>query len=357
MTGRSNGIPEAPGGLTRHVPVLLADALDALAVKPGGRYLDGTFGAGGYTKALLERDPGIEVLALDRDPSAIIGGFDLVEQAGGRLKLVEAEFGDLAEIATAHRFAPLDGIVLDIGVSSMQIDEAERGFSFRQDGPLDMRMASGEGATGRSAADIVNFASEAELADIFHYYGEERRARAVARTIIEARRRQPLTRTGELASLIVTVVRTEPGGINPATRCFQGLRIAVNDELGQLLRALVAAESVLAPGGRLSVVTFHSLEDRIVKQFMASRAGRKPAASRHLPLAMVETPSFRLVGRCPVLPSLSETRANPRARSAKLRIAERTDGPAMALENDLMALASLPTQKPRQNAHTPKRRG
>ncbi len=357
MTGRSNGMPEAPGGLARHVPVLLAEALDALAVKPGGRYLDGTFGAGGYTRALLERDPTLQVLALDRDPTAILGGFDLVEQAGGRLKLVEAEFGDLADVATARGFAPLDGIVLDIGVSSRQIDDAERGFSFRHDGPLDMRMAAGPGAAGRSAADIVNHSSEAELADIFHFYGEERRARAVARTIVEARRRQSITRTGELAALIATVVRTEPGGINPATRSFQGLRIAVNDELGELLRALVAAETVLAPGGRLSVVTFHSLEDRIVKQFMASRAGRKPAASRHLPLAETQTPSFTLIGRCPILPSPSEIRTNPRARSAKLRIAERTGGAVMTLEDDLAALASLPTHKRAQNAPTQKRRG
>jgi 16S rRNA (cytosine1402-N4)-methyltransferase len=338
MTGDSDGISGAVGGPAPHVPVLLADALDALDVKPGGLYLDGTFGAGGYTRALLARDPHIRVLALDRDPTAIAGGYDLVEQSKGRLVLAQAQFGDLDIEAQAQGLAPLDGVVLDIGVSSMQLDQAERGFSFRNDGPLDMRM----GADGTSAADIVNEASEAQLADIFFHYGEERRARAVARTIVEARRRAPITRTRELAELIGKVVWAEPNAIHPATRSFQGLRIAVNDELGELLRGLIAAERVLKPGGRLSVVTFHSLEDRIVKQFFASRTGRAGSASRHMPLATSEAPSFRMVGKNPVLPSQAEARANPRARSAKLRFAERMDAPGWGEDDALSALATLP---------------
>jgi 16S rRNA (cytosine1402-N4)-methyltransferase len=356
MTGDSDGTPGAVGGPAPHVPVLLADALDALAVKPGRLYLDGTFGAGGYTRELLSRDPSIRVLALDRDPSAIAGGFALVEEAKGRLVLSQAEFGDLDEEAERQGFLPLDGVVLDIGVSSMQLDQAERGFSFRNDGPLDMRM----GASGQSAADIVNEGSEALLADIFYHYGEERRARAVARSIVEARRRAPITRTRELADLIGKVVRGEPGGIHPATRSFQGLRIAVNDELGELLRGLIAAERALRPGGRLSVVTFHSLEDRIVKQFFASRTGRAASASRHMPTSGGAAPSFNMVGKTPVLPSQAECRTNPRARSAKLRFAERTDAPAWGEDDALAALASLPDEsparRPRAIAHKPGRR-
>jgi 16S rRNA (cytosine1402-N4)-methyltransferase len=339
MTGRGDGSPGAAGGLARHVPVLLTDALDALAVKPQGRYLDGTFGAGGYSSALLARDPTITVLALDRDPTAILGGFALVQEAKGRLTLAEERFGNLDSAAERHGFAPLDGVVLDIGVSSMQLDEAERGFSFRQDGPLDMRM----GREGPSAADLVNEGSEALLADIFFHYGEERRARAVARAIVEARRRGRITRTGELARIVASVVRAEPGGIDPATRSFQALRIAVNDELGELLRGLCAAERALKPGGRLAVVTFHSLEDRIVKQFFAARSGRRPAGSRHLPMQAMPEPTFALVGRCPVAPSEAEMRANPRARSAKLRFAERTAAPARPADPELAALAALPS--------------
>jgi 16S rRNA (cytosine1402-N4)-methyltransferase len=344
MTGDSDGASGAVGGPAPHVPVLLADALDALAVKPGGTYLDGTFGAGGYTRALLAREASLRVLALDRDPSAIAGGMSLVEEASGRLVLSQALFGNLDAEAENLGFTPLDGVVLDIGVSSMQLDQAERGFSFRHDGPLDMRMGQSGADAGPSAADLVNEGEEALLADIFYHYGEERRARAIARSIIEARRRAPLTRTKELADLVGKVVRAEPGGIHPATRAFQALRIAVNDELGELLRGLMAAERVLKPGGRLVVVTFHSLEDRIVKQFFASRTGRAGSASRHLPLAAQAAPSFRMVGRNPVLPSPEEARANPRARSAKLRYAERTEAPAQARDEGLSALASLPAQ-------------
>lgn len=344
MTGYGNRDHGAVGGATRHVPVLMQEALDALALKPGGRYLDGTFGAGGYSRALLEQAPGATLLALDRDPTAIAGGAGLVAEMAGRLTLSQARFGELASEAKAFKMVPLDGVVLDIGVSSMQLDEAERGFSFRFDGPLDMRM----GREGQSAADLVNEAEEALLANIFYHYGEERRSRAVARAVVEARRKARLTTTKQLADLVAGIVRGEPGGAHPATRVFQALRIAVNDELGELVRALHAAEEVLAPGGRLAVVTFHSLEDRIVKQFFASRSGRVPAASRHLPATAAPVATFSLVTKGAVAPSEGEMRANPRARSAKLRAAERTTAPARAPEADVAALASVPAPQPRR---------
>lgn len=337
------GLAPAPA---RHVPVLLPEALAALAPAPGGRYLDGTFGAGGYARALLESEPQARLLALDRDPGAIAGGAGLVAAMAGRLVLSQARFGELAQEAARFAMTPLDGVVLDIGVSSMQIDEAARGFSFRFEGPLDMRM-SGE---GQSAADLVNTADEGVLADIFYHYGEERRSRAVARAVIEARRKGALTTTRHLADLVAGIVRGEPGGAHPATRVFQALRIAVNDELGELVRALHAAESVLRPGGRLVVVTFHSLEDRIVKQFLATRSGRAPAASRHAPAVATEAPTFKLVSKGPIAPSEAEMRANPRARSAKLRAAERSAAPARAAEPDVLALAAIPQSPSRQRS-------
>ncbi|MCV9935843.1 16S rRNA (cytosine(1402)-N(4))-methyltransferase RsmH [Boseaceae bacterium BT-24-1] len=329
-----------------HIPVLMAEALDALALRPGGRYLDGTFGAGGYSRALLEREPEATLLALDRDPTAIAGGADLVLAMGGRLTLAEARFGALAEEAERFQMAPLDGVVLDIGVSSMQLDQAERGFSFRFDGPLDMRM----GASGQSAADLVNDADEGVLANIIYHYGEERRSRAVARAIVEARRKAPITTTKQLADLVAGIVRGEPGGAHPATRTFQGLRIAVNDELGELVRALHGAEAVLKPGGRLSVVTFHSLEDRIVKQFFAERSGKAPTGSRHAPAVAQPQATFSLVIKGPVAPSEAETRANPRARSAKLRAVERTDLPPRAPDPDLVGLAVVPAPQARRRS-------
>lgn len=344
MTGHGSRDAGAIGGPARHVPVLLAEALDALALKAGGRYLDGTFGAGGYARALLEREPKATLLALDRDPTAVAGGADLVAAMNGRLTISQARFGELAEEAERFRMVPLDGVVLDIGVSSMQLDEAERGFSFRFDGPLDMRM----GRHGQSAADLVNEADESLLADIFYHYGEERRSRAVARAVVEARRKASLTTTKQLADLVAGIVRAEPGGAHPATRVFQALRIAVNDELGELVQALHASEAVLKPGGRLAVVTFHSLEDRIVKQFFAARSGRVPAGSRHAPAAAVPVATFRLVTKGPVAPSEAEMRSNPRARSAKLRAAERTEAPARPPEVDLVALAGLPQSQPRR---------
>lgn len=342
MTGSDAGPAPVAGGPARHVPVLLAEAVAALAPQAGGTYLDGTFGAGGYARAILEAGADLRLLGLDRDPSAIAAGAGLVAASKGRLVLSQADFGRLDEEAGRHGFAPLDGIVLDIGVSSMQIDEAARGFSFRFDGPLDMRMA----ASGTSAADIVNTAEEAVLADILYYYGEERRSRAVARAIVEARRAAPITTTRRLAQIVATIVRAEPGGANPATRSFQALRIAVNDELGELVRALHAAERALKPGGRLAVVTFHSLEDRIVKQFMAARSGRSPAGSRHLPASTPEKATFKAALKGPVTPSPRELAENPRARSAKLRCVIRTDEAARQIDPELLALAELPHARP-----------
>ena len=338
MTGRGDGLAGAAGGPTRHVPVLLAEVRAALDAARGGVFVDATFGAGGYTRAILDSHPENRVVAIDRDPDAIEAGAALVAAAAGRLALVPGRFGDLDGIVHAQGLAAVDGVVLDIGVSSMQLDEAGRGFSFRADGPLDMRMER----EGPSAADLVNSRSEAELADIFYHFGEERRARAVARAIIERRRRAPVETTRELADLVASLIRQEPGGIHPATRVFQALRIAVNDELGELVRALHAAERVLRPGGRLVVVTFHSLEDRIAKQFFAGRSGRAGGGSRHLPGAASVPPTFVPVTRGPVGPGEAEIRANPRARSAKLRAGERTEAPAQAPSGALTMLGELP---------------
>ena len=341
MTGGGTASEPVAGGMVRHAPVLLREAVEALAIVPGARILDGTFGAGGYTRAILAAAPGVEVLALDRDPSAILGGYELVAASEGRLRLVEATFSELAAEATRACFVPLDGVVLDIGVSSMQLDQAERGFSFRFDGPLDMRM----GGSGLSAADLVNEGAEVELADIIFHYGEERRSRAVARAIIEARRQAPILTTRRLAEVVASVVRAEPGGIHPATRTFQALRIAVNDELSELVRALHGAEEALKPGGRLVVVSFHSLEDRIVKQFLQRRSGRAGGGgSRYVPQAAGDEATFALVHRGVIGPGEAELAANPRARSAKLRVAERTAAPCRSPDADITALAELPGQ-------------
>lgn len=340
MTGRGDGTSQAAGGPAPHTPVLLEEVLAALRASDGGTFIDGTFGAGGYSQAILAADPANRVLAIDRDPTAIAAGRALVEAHGGRLTLVEGRFGDLEEVARDAGLAgALDGVVLDIGVSSMQLDRPERGFSFRFDGPLDMRME----ASGESAADLVNEADEALLADIIYHYGEERRARAIARAIVERRRRAPFETTRDLAELVSSLVRADPHGPHPATRTFQALRIAVNDELGELSRALHAAERVLKPGGRLVVVTFHSLEDRIVKQFLAMRAGRAAGASRHAPVVGREPePTFTLATKGPVAPGEAELAANPRARSAKLRAGERTDAPAQPPAGAVEMLAALP---------------
>lgn len=339
MTGHGDGEADAAGGPALHVPVLLGEVIDAIAPQAGGNFLDGTFGAGGYAAAILNASPEARLTALDRDPSAIAGGQPLVARFGGRLTLVQSNFSDMEQAAQDFGLPPLDGVVLDIGVSSMQIDQAERGFSFRFDGPLDMRMAS----SGPSAADLVNEESEERLADIFFHFGEERRARQVARAIVNARKEAPILTTRALSDIIGKVVHAPPTAPHPATRTFQALRIAVNDELGELARALHAAERLLAPGGRLVVVTFHSLEDRIVKQFFANRQGRRGGGNRFAPQQDDATPAtFTLLKRQPVTASEAELRANPRARSAKLRAAVRTEAPAQAEDGDVTSLAMLP---------------
>ena len=308
----------------RHVPVLGREAVAMLAPRDGGVYVDATFGAGGYSRAILAAAD-TRVIGIDRDPAAIAGGFDLVEQSGGRLTLVEDRFSNLAAVCAAEGADAVDGIVMDVGVSSMQLDEASRGFSFRLDGPLDMRM-SGHGPT---AADVVARASETDLANLIYVFGEERRSRAVARAIVAARRDGPILTTRALADIVSKVVRAKPHEIHPATRTFQALRIFVNEELAELIAALAAAERVLKSGGRLVVVSFHSLEDRIVKNFFATR-GKASGGSRHLPEIERATPSFAILTRRPVTAGHDEVSINPRARSAKLRAAERTAAPAIA---------------------------
>ncbi|MFT3811204.1 MAG: 16S rRNA (cytosine(1402)-N(4))-methyltransferase RsmH [Micropepsaceae bacterium] len=305
----------------RHIPVLLDEVIAALAPKAGDAIIDGTFGAGGYSRAILKAGAG-RVLGIDRDPAALAAG-NALGLAG--LTLASGVFSDMEALAAGAGFAPADGIVLDIGVSSMQIDDGARGFSFQKDGPLDMRMSS----EGPSAADVVNRAGEGLLADIIFHYGEERRSRAIAKAIVAARKAQRFASTMDLVAVIESVMgRGRPDQIHPATRTFQALRIYVNDELGELSRGLEAAERLLAPEGRLAVVTFHSLEDRIVKRFMASRCGRQAGPSRHLPDVKTAAPSFAPITKGAEGPSEAETRRNPRARSAKLRAARRTAAPA-----------------------------
>ena len=309
-------------GASRHVPVLLREVLEQLQPREGGSYIDATFGAGGYSRAILETS-GTRVIGIDRDRTAIAGGFDLVEQAGGRLTLVEDRFSHLADICAAQGLDTVDGVVMDVGVSSMQLDQAGRGFSFRLDGPLDMRM----GSSGASAADVVARAGETELADIIYLFGEERHSRGVARAIVAARKEAPIATTRALADIVARTVRSKPGDIHPATRTFQALRIFVNEELDELQEALEAAERVLKPGGRLVVVSFHSLEDRIVKNFFSQRS-KTGGGSRHLPEVAQVAPSFKLLTRRPLVADDDETAANPRARSAKLRAAVRTEAAA-----------------------------
>ena len=311
-----------PAARPRHIPVLGQEVLAWLEPRDGGIYVDATFGAGGYSRAILDIS-NTRVIGIDRDRTAIAGGFDLVERSEGRLTLIEDRFSRLEAVCAGEGLSSVDGIVMDVGVSSMQLDEAERGFSFRLDGPLDMRMGEG----GPTAADVIARASEAELADIIYLFGEERHSRSVARAIVAARKDAPIATTRALADLVAKVVRTKPGDIHPATRTFQALRIFVNEELDELQHALQAAERVLKAGGRLAVVSFHSLEDRIVKNFLSLR-GKTGGGSRHLPEVKQTTPSFRPLTRRPVTPDDSEVSANPRARSAKLRAAERTDAAA-----------------------------
>jgi 16S rRNA (cytosine1402-N4)-methyltransferase len=316
---------------------LLNEVLAALSPKDGEVFVDGTFGGGGYSRALLDACD-CRVYGIDRDPRAIGAAEALKARYGERLTLILGRFGDMQALLDAVGVRAVDGVTLDIGVSSMQIDDPARGFSFREDGPLDMRM-SGAAGGGSSVADIVNSADEKTLADIIYTYGEERLSRAIARAIVAARAEAPITRTGALADIVRGAVRRRSGKartdetIDPATRTFQALRIHVNDELGELDRGLAAAEALLRPDGRLAVVSFHSLEDRRVKSFLAARSGSSARPSRHSPslhargIARGAVPSFRLIGRKAIRPSAEELARNPRARSARLRAAVRTDSP------------------------------
>ena len=310
--------------MTGHIPVMLAEVLRHLAPAPAETHLDGTFGGGGYAAAIL--DSGCTLYALDRDPDAIARGAAVLARFPGRLHLLEARFGDMVTALAAHGVAALDGVVLDLGVSSFQLDEAERGFSFRTDGPLDMRM----GHAGTTAADLVNTLGEKELADLLFQLGEERHSRRVARNIVAGR---PFHTTLALAEVIRRSVPRDPSGLDGATRSFQALRIKVNDELGEIERGLAAALTLLAPGGRLVVVSFHSLEDRIVKRVLTEAAGRAAGASRHDPASWTQRAvpaGFRLLTRGAERPGDAEARANPRARSARLRAVAKLNLPGVA---------------------------
>jgi 16S rRNA (cytosine1402-N4)-methyltransferase len=304
--------------MSGHAPVMLAEVLTALRVQAGDVIVDGTFGGGGYTRAILE-SADCKVIGLDRDPTAVARGKVLEQEMAGRFEIVETQFSKIDAIE-----GRVDAVVLDIGVSSFQLDQAERGFSFMQDGPLDMRM----GGDGPSAAEVVAQLSEDELTKIFQSYGDEREARRVARAMVNDRVDTPYLRTSDLAGICSRVIgRKHADHINPATRIFQALRIYVNDELGELEMALAAAEAILPEGGRLVVVTFHSLEDRIVKTFFNERS-KEASGSRHSPVNTGPKPTFQLITRKPLIASDEEINLNPRARSAKLRAAIRTSAPA-----------------------------
>lgn len=325
MTDRGRPL-SAAGGLVRHIPVLLSEVLTALGPEDGDTIIDGTFGAGGYSRAILEAAE-CRVIAIDRDAEALSNAPALVSDFPGRFELLLGRYSEMESLAAANGVETVDGVVLDIGVSSMQLDQPERGFSFAKDGPLDMRM----GQDGPSAADVVNTLEEEQLAEIIYVFGEERRSRAIAKAIVRARAEAPIARTGTLATIVAGVLgRGRDNAKHPATRTFQALRLYVNAELEELAEGLSAAERLLKPGGRLVVVTFHSLEDRIVKRFFASRSGPPQKGSRHLPDSDGKEflPSFQLLNRRPVEPSEEEVRTNPRARSARLRAGRRTAAPA-----------------------------
>ncbi|MBL3608488.1 16S rRNA (cytosine(1402)-N(4))-methyltransferase RsmH [Rhodovulum sulfidophilum] len=328
MTVADNSAPAEPP----HIPVLLRPLLEAVA-PVSGLWLDGTFGAGGYSRGLLEAGAD-RVIGVDRDPSVADLAASWAAGWGDRLQLVEGVFSELDR----HAEAPLDGVVLDLGVSSMQLDQAERGFSFAKDGPLDMRM----GAEGPSAADLVASASDTALADILFHYGEERASRRIARAIVKARAIAPIVTTAQLAEVVARCLPPHrPGQTHPATRSFQAIRIAVNDELGELVRGLEAAERALKPGGKLAVVTFHSLEDRIVKRYLQVRSGQAAGGSRYAPEARPDPARFELVTRRAVAPDPVELEANPRARSAKLRVAIRTGEPAGPVDRARLGLPKI----------------
>ena len=309
--------------MSGHIPVMLREVLAQLAPRQDGVYLDGTFGGGGYATAILDTAR-CTLWGIDRDPDAIARGAAVAERFPGRLHLIQGQFGEMMALLTKAGVFLLDGIVLDLGISSFQIDEPERGFSFRGDGPLDMRMSK----QGTSAADLVNTLPERDLADVLYELGEERASRRIAKAIVTARTEAPIETTGRLASIIRSVMPKDGSGMDPATRSFQALRIEVNDELGEIERALAAAAELLAPGGRLVVVSFHSLEDRIVKRFMTEIAGRAPGLSRHDPRGLTDRPAalFRMLTTKALRPRSDETNINPRARSARLRAIERLGG-------------------------------
>jgi 16S rRNA (cytosine1402-N4)-methyltransferase len=330
IDGRKNNAPQASGPhgtahsqATPHTPVMIEPVLAALELRSGDVVVDATYGRGGYAKRFLDAAD-CRVIGLDRDPEAVAHGRALAQSYPGRLTMIEARFGEMADAISDQ----VDAIAMDLGVSSPQLDDAHRGFSFRHNGPLDMRMS----ADGPTAADVVNTLSQEELTQIFKELGEERHAKRVAQAIVAQRREKPFQTTADLGNVIRSVVRRSKDGIDPATRTFQGLRLYVNDELGELDRGLCAAERLLRPGGRLAVVSFHSLEDRRVKRFLATRSGRRSGGSRHLPDSAdthgQRPPSFTLISRKAIAPTDEETRANPRARSARMRAALRTDAPA-----------------------------
>lgn len=306
---------------TPHIPVLLNEVVESIAPKDGGVYVDGTFGAGGYTRAVLDAAD-CTVYAIDRDPDAIREGQKLVEAYKGRLHLLHGTFGEMAELVRGKGVDFVDGVMLDIGVSSMQIDRAERGFSFQKDGALDMRMSQ----NGLSAADVLNTFGEREIADIIYKYGEERFSRRIAAAVVEQRKTAPFKTTLEFADLIRRTVPHKREDIDPATRSFQALRIYVNDELGQLESGLSAAHDLLKAGGRMAIVSFHSLEDRIVKTFMQEKSGKTANPSRYMPVVEKQAATLKTITKKPILPTESETKFNPRARSARLRVAEKTEG-------------------------------
>jgi 16S rRNA (cytosine1402-N4)-methyltransferase len=323
-----------------HNPVLLPEVLGALCPDGGGVFVDGTFGAGGYSRGLLEQAD-CQVFGIDRDPNTYGAGAVLAKEFDGRFQLLEGCFADMQKLLEEVGVSSVDGVTLDIGVSSMQLDQAERGFSFMADGPLDMRMSQ----RGVSAADVVNEFALNDLKRIFKVYGEEKRAHSIAAAIGRARTEQAFSRTGELARLIEKVIGVRPGprkSIHPATRIFQALRIFVNGELDELVRGLAAAERVLKPGGRLAVVSFHSLEDRIVKRFLKKRTGSLPNPSRHAPEVQNRAAaSFVEIARGGITASAEEIDQNPRARSARLRVAERTTAQAIALDDKELAQGRL----------------
>ena len=309
--------------MSPHLSVMLNEVLAAADPKPGDLVIDGTFGAGGYTRAFLQA--GCEVIGLDRDPTVQPHADRLSAEFPNTFRLIRRRFSEMADALAEVGPASCDVVVLDIGVSSMQLDQAERGFSFMKDGPLDMRMSD----EGQTAADLVNTLDHGPLAHLIKEFGEERESGRIASAILRRRAEQPFSRTLDLAEVIEKALGGRRGApIHPATRTYQALRIAVNDELGELAEGLAASEQVLKPGGRLVVVTFHSLEDRMVKRFLNERAGKGGGGSRHLPpQAVVARPSFTLIGKGLVEASVEEARENPRARSAKLRAAIRTDAP------------------------------